>query len=266
MIIYMFRAVTMISDASGAVAELHIRIIQIRNAADLAFSGVWSIVTFPVHLPGSLFVIDHLRIALSGFLSEILEQPSAAEEQIVQHRNDGKEIIRKRRHNDFIQEKRRIDICQPFDLHGNDEEEQHLCVGEQCCEGKEHGQVDIGSGNADIYTCDEVDQESVNNSEKDTRQEIQRELRFSPILFQSATDKIVKIKHDQCQNSATRWNNGKCDQSPDLSFQDQRRRELQHADQHISRIHHGKQPNNDIADNDIKHQIRDPKSRMFVTE
>ena len=144
MIIDMSGTVTVIPDASGTVTKLHIRIIHIGDPANFTLSGIRSIITVSVHLFRRFLVIDDFRIIVSAFLAKELEQPSAAEQQIVQNSHHRNQIIREGRHNNLIKKERRINIGKPFDLHWNDEEKEHLSFREQSGEGKEHGKIDIG--------------------------------------------------------------------------------------------------------------------------
>ena len=210
----------MISDAPGTVAELHIGIIQIGDSAYFTLSGIGRIVTVAVYLLCRFLIVNDLRIVVSGLSPKILVQPSAAEQQIVQHCDHREQIVRKRRYNDLIQEERCIDIGEPFDLHGNDEEQKNLRFRKQSGKGKEHRKVDIGCGDPNVCSRDEIDHEPVDHGKQDAGEEKQRKLSLSPVLFQRTTDKIVEIKHDQCKNPSAGGNKCKGNQSPDLTFQD----------------------------------------------
>lgn len=165
MVVDVVNAVAVIAVALGAVAELHLRVGEVRLAAHGAFVerglGLCPGVV-EVHDLGSAVAggTAEIRVFMPGLVGGVLgaalpvgHLPAdirGEEEQVVQDGHDGDEGVEEmpgqHQAENLIGEERRVEPGQPLDLHGDDEEEQHLQVREERGEGEEHGHIHIEHG------------------------------------------------------------------------------------------------------------------------
>ena len=157
--------VAVVAVALGAVAELHLRVGQVRLAADGALvQGRFGLRlgVVEVHDLGAASSVGtaEIRVFMPGLVGGVLgaalpvghlpANVRGEEEQIVQDGHDGDEGIEEmpsqEQAEDLIGEERRVEPGQPLDLHGNDEEEQDLQVREEGGKGEEHGHIHIEHG------------------------------------------------------------------------------------------------------------------------
>ena len=96
-------------------------------------------------------------------------------------------------------EQRAVQIRQPLHLHRDDEEQQHLRVGEQDGEGEEHGQVYIiRTRHGQIVVAgNEAGQNRAQHRQQHAAEVVQIELGRAPLPLQRGADPVVEIQTDQ---------------------------------------------------------------------
>lgn len=182
--IYMVNAEAMITGAAGAEAEFKLGIVGIVASADLAAAGVSL---------GALFIADTVDFPLEvcGGLTffpcagtEVMEKLAAAEDEIVQHCHqrkqiDGQGIIISKASEEvgegrkYAQEEvKGINKSQPLHLDGYAEKEHNLGVRKECGEREEHGKIDIHRIYGGRYASDKIEQKAVYNGENNAGEEI----------------------------------------------------------------------------------------------
>lgn len=248
----MVLAEAMIARATGAVTKFKLGKLGVGSAADGAFVRVEI---------GLLLAADARGFAaeVDGVLAWALGQGGnyipAAENEEVDHRDDGQEVGREARRKDAENEKRGVDIGEIFNLDGNDVKKQHLHVREKHREREEHGKVNILGGEVEGHAGGKVNDKAVNHREDKAGEKVNIELRRAPIALKRGADHIIKIKRDEGEQPRGGRVEREGDKPPHLTAQNERGVEREIA--HQNGVHRAQHPKDDVGNGDIFHQIRD---------
>ena len=254
-------AEAMIASAAGAITELQPGVVGIRTPTDRALVVVELIALFLTDLPRSFAEIDG---GGSGLLWEIPQQGSGEENHEVENRDNRKQID-----GEGIGNHREDKICSINErqiLHPdrNNEKQKNLLVGKQGSIGEEHGEVKILRIDPDSPATDEVHQKTVDDSQKPPDQQINIKLRRAPILLERAAHPVIEIEHKKGEQTGAGWIEHEGEKAPDLPAQYQRSVKAQIA--HQNGIRRPENPENNIGDRQIPHEIRDAEIGMPITE
>ena len=255
-------AEAMVTDAFGAVAELKVRVVRIRAAADRTFVPIKA---------GGLFAADLLRrpLEVDGGIAlfenpEHAEQIISAEEEEVQNGHHRDQVCRERQGKDTEEEEHGVHQSKPLHLDRDNEEQQHLHIREEGGKGKEHGEIDILRRKADWYAGYKIHEKAVQNGEDDSGEEIDIEPGRPPLSLECGADEVIEIERDEGKETSTRRDKYKGDQPPDMPVEN-----IVGIEGHIrenARIDHIEQPHNGTGDRQIPHQVRDAEIRMLHTK
>lgn len=253
-------AVAVIAVALGAVAEFHVGVVGVGNAAHGTFVQV--ALCFLGLLLG-LFEVDGLR---RGFVSDPAEQGGKVpreEQEIVQDGNDGdqsyQELTADQIKEDGTGEKRRVDPGQPLDLDRDNEENQEPGLGVEGGEGEEHRQIDIIHGGKARHETQQGVEENAHKVE-------QGELDAAPLPFQGGADHPVEVQRNRQEKQiAVQGDKDEGDQPPDLTVQDLGDAEEQKL-RTVTLAEHVQQIDNHGADDNVVHQMGDAQFRVLITK
>ena len=193
--VYMVNAEAMIALAAGAITKFQIGIIGVGAAANLAAAGVALVALFIV------YAVD-FSLEVSGGLSGCLvlnahigEKFSAAKKEVVEEGDKRQKVERGeggREHAD--KEVSGVNNGQPLYLYGDNEEKQHLGIGEKGGQREEHGKIDELGIDMIAYSGYEINDEAENDVEEHTREKENVKSGDSPILLKRFTYNIVEIE------------------------------------------------------------------------
>ena len=271
-VVDMLHAIAVIAVAFGAVAELHVGVVGVGDAADGAFVEV-ALALLDVLL--GLFELDGPVVGPVGCpfpaAAQHPRQVLPEEDQVVQngdHRQQrpgpgpGEQVA-----DDVIPEQRYVKPGQPLHLQGKDAIQQHLHVRVQSGEGEEQGHVDIIHGHAHI-------KDKAQDQVQHHAQEIEHvEPGGAPLPLQRRTQPIIeKGAHHKPQQGerptgvkAVQGDQNKGEQPPDLSM------EHRTGGKHE---HHGgvatgndiQYKDDDVADGDVFHQFGNAEVGVVIAE
>ena len=257
----MILAETMITRTAGAIAKLKFRILCVGSAADSALVRVE---------PAALLLTDPV-----GFLSEVdgafallfgkaAENGCTEEKEEIQCGYDREKIDRKRIGNYSKQKIGRVDECDILYFDWKEEKQQHLHVRVQGGKREEHGQVKILRVDPDTGPTEKIDEKPIQNGDDPPDEKVNIKMRGTPILLQSVSDPVIKVKDEKGKNTGRGRVEHKSHKTPDLPAEDQcciktqigKKRGVGDTDK----------PESYICDRKIPHQIRNPKMRMFIAK
>ena len=260
-IVDVVNAEAVISGAAGAVAKLQPGIFGVGSAADRAFVVIQLI---PLLLTDFFGFSPEVDGGLARLAGKVPEQSPGEKDEKIQDGDDRQKIDRKRTPDDRKQEVCRVNQRQIFHFDRNDEKQQYLLIGEKRRIGEKHGQIQILCVNDDPVATDEINQKSVYDGQKPPDDQINVKLRRAPILLQRAPHPVIEIKYQEGKQPHTGWVDHKGEQTPYLPTQNQRRIEAEIA--HQGRVSGSENPENDIGNGQIAHQVWNSKIRMAITE
>ena len=261
MVIDMVLAEAVVPRTAGAVPELKLGKLRVRAAADRAFMGIQLAALFPADPPG--FPPEIHRVC-AGSLRPAAKQIPAAENQEIQHGHDGQEIRGERVCKHAQQEICRVNIGHVFYLYRDQEKQQHLQIGKQRRKGEEHGQVDILRVQPKTPAGNKIHQKAVHDGQQHAGEKVYIELRRSPILLQSASDPVIKIKHNEGQNPCAGRIEHKGNQPPYLPPENHCRVKAEISHKHG--VHSAQYPEGHIGDAYIQHQIFNAKMGVLIAK
>ena len=179
-------------------------------------------------------------------------------------------IARRKGGDNFNGKENAVNNGQPFHLNGNDEEQQHLRVGEQQGKGQEHGQVHIfRADNGKIGAGDQGGEHRADDGQQYAAEVVQIKLRRAPLALQRRADPVVKIQRNQQHKGAGGVRHkDEGDDAPNFAVQQSvkmKGEKIQCIGIGIAGEHHEKIDEH-ITDDNIAHQIGHTKARMAGTE
>lgn len=139
------------------------------------------------------------------------------EDKVVKDRDQRQQVEGERRHQHRVEEKRRVNVCKPFDLDRNNEHKKHLRVGEKGRKGEEHRQIDVICSYIYTLLCYEIDDKSVDDSQEYAAENKDVEPCGAPFSFKSAAYPVIKIEKQQRPHAQILRDENKGDEPPDLS-------------------------------------------------
>ena len=224
----MLRAVAVVALAAGAVAEFQIGGIHIRAAADGALVGVGGL---DLGVGGLVAAggVEGDGLALGG-MGDLLHGPAGIEppgggqqvpavlaegQEVVGQGDEGEEIVGEEI-DDTQQNHHQIDQSKDPGLHGDDEEDHELGIGEEGGISQEQAQVQVvGTG---IAAEDQA--VHIHNEDAGEIEEIQPQ--GAPDIFDALTQGVVEDQHDGGpEHGAAAVQEDVGEQPPDLSPEDQ---------------------------------------------
>ena len=257
----MLRAVAVVAFAAGAVAELQGGVIHIRAAADGTLVGVGGLdggVGSPVASGGvegdGLGILDLLHgPAGVGTPCGGQEIPAVLAEgqEVVGQGDDGEEIIGEEI-DDALQNEEQVDQRQDPCLHGDDEQDHELGIGEQCGVGQEQAQMQVvGRGVA-------VKDQTVHIHNQDARQIKKVQPQCAPDIFDALSDGVIENEHDGGpDHAACVVQEDVGEQPPDLAPEDQTAVKAEPVVEGLRGVHLIDEVHARNAQTDEKHQIWD---------
>ena len=255
-------AEAVVSRAARAVTELQLRIIRIRAAADRALVVIELLRLLVADAPRLAPEID--RVFCRPVPAYHVPELSAAEDQEVQHGDDRQQLVREGIGDDAVGKKSRVQPGQIFDLERDDKKQQHLQVGKEHREGKEHRQVHVGRRQVHVDAEDQVHEDAAEHRQDCAGEEIDRELAGTPVLLQRGADPVIEINRDEAEPAHILRNEEESHQAPDLTVQHALGRKAEIADQ--ERVDQAQQPIGGAADGDVAHQIGNPEAGVLITK
>lgn len=272
-IIDVILAEAVVALAAGAVTELKIGVIGIGTSAYGALTGVTLVLCFGVSLLCGLVEVDHIGAALIAVLASYrrycIYKHITAEDKVVEYcckRYKCKENLTCYKSGDDGNDKQSsIKIRQPLYFYGDNKEKQYAAFREESCKYEEHGEIDIGRIQENIpLLTEQACDHSVYYGAKNAADIVQREFTGTPVALKSIADEIVKVERDcQCQKIAAGRNEYKGYKAPYLTSEYKLRIKKQIRKEAAGSIHHEKQINNDLSDDNEQHEVTYSKIRMF---
>ena len=261
-IIDVILAEAVVPRAAGAVAELQLRVIRIRAAADSALVIVelgGLLASYPLGLAAEVDGVG------AGSARYGAQEVAPAEDEEIQYRDDGQQIHREGARHHRQNKEYRVHQCEPFHLDRDDEEQQHLHIREKRRKGEKHREVHILRRHSDVDAGRKIDDEPVKHGEDNAAEKVDVELRRPPILLKGAADPVVKIHRDERQHTRPRRHEREGDEPPHLPVEKTRERVGEEA-QKVAVREVGQKSQHHVADDDIEHQVGDAKIRVQDTE
>lgn len=264
--------VAIISLATGAVTELKFRIADVGSATDGAAVGIGRFHRCLCGFVRTGVELDDLCLLLGLFPEQSpgVDSPThgnyvqnvfSEEQEIVCQGNHGEQIVGEGKGKQIHQNNGKVQQCKNPCFHGNDEEQQKLCVGKQRCVAEEQTEIQIG--NIGLPTKDQT----VNIHHQNARQIEQVEPKGSPDIFHSLSQGIVAEQGDGHQQQIIDPVSQRIgDQTPDLSLQDQIPVEAQQVIQGIVSHHLAHHIYHSGAQDDVQHQIGNAFVFILETE
>ncbi len=136
-----------ISGAFRTVSEFELRIVPVRSAADAAFMVIETALLLFSDLLSLPFKAHCILIALSSSNNTLdsfnqslnaINDVIPAEDEEIQHGNNGKNIQGKWEPNHINDKQCRIKIGKPFNFNRQNKEQQYLHIRKKHCKRKEH--------------------------------------------------------------------------------------------------------------------------------
>lgn len=184
MVVNMILAEAMIARALGAIAELKLRMVGVSAPADGAFMRIEIRLLLSLYARGLLAEVHRIRARALG---KIREKIAAAEDEEVDHRDNGQEVRRERRGKDAVNEECGVEIRKIFHLYGDDVEKQHLHIRVEHGKGEKHRQIHILRREVKAQPRNKVHDKPIDDREDDAGEEIYIELRRAPIALKRIT-------------------------------------------------------------------------------
>ena len=247
-----------ITFTAGAVAEFEIRKFLVCSSTDGAFVFIklsLLLTTDTLRLPAEVYGVG------AGSFGHGTQKIPSAEDEEVDDRHHGQKICREAASKHTGNKQRRVHICKIFYLDRYDVEKQNLHIREKDGKGEEHGKIHILRCQIKAQPRNKVHEEAVYDGEYYAGEKVDVELCRSPVLFESSTYHIIKIKGNERQNTHTGRIESKGHKSPHLPAKDESRVEGQIAHKHG--IYRADYPKNHIGNGYIFHKVGDTKAGMF---
>jgi len=160
-----------------------------------------------------------------------------------------------------------IEIGEPLHANRNDEHEKHLRIGIEQGEGHEHGKVDIiCTVDRNAVPCDEADDACADDGEQHAAEVIGGELGRTPLPLKRRADPVVEVAGDEkIEGTCALGDQNEGDKTPDLPMEESIKRKGEET-QKIAGGKTGQQSEHHVADDHIKHQVRNAEIRVQDTE
>ena len=264
-------AITIVALAPGTVPEFQFRIADVGSAADGAPVGIGGFLLFDGFIRTGVKLDDLWLFGLNRLFAEFslcLDPPGQgknvqyvlAEEQEVVGKRDYREQIvwegigEKIQHNDS-----QVKECKDPGFHRNDEEQQKLCIREQCCITEEQAeiQIDDAGGTAEDH--------AVNIHHEHAGEIKQIEPQRTPDGLHGPTQGIV-AEQGNCHQQQIIDPVGKRirDQPPDLTLEDFCTVKIKQIVQQIIAGHFTHDVDQGGTQGNIQHQIGNAFGTVFV--
>ena len=253
----------MVALAAGAVAELQLRAVHIRAAADGTLVGVGSLgLGMGGLIAAGRIEGDGLAPGVDGLLcgTVCVDTPGnghqiqavlAEGQEIVTQGDDGEQTVREEiehTNEDDEQIKERKIPC----LHRNDEKQGEDGIGVQGGIGQEQAQIQIvGGGHA-------AEDHAVDIHQQDSGEVEQIKPKGSPEIFDALTQGVVaKQEQSRPEDIVRKIQKHKGDKPPDLTLKDQASVKIEPVGEHIAGVDLTNKIDGKGAEGDIEHQVGD---------
>ena len=160
-----------------------------------------------------------------------------------------------------------IEIGEPLHANRNDEHEEYLCIGIEQGKGHEHGKVDIiCTVDRNAVPCDEADDACADDGKQHAAEVIGGELGRTPLPLKRRADPVVEVAGDEkIEGTCALGDQNEGDKTPDLPMEEPIKCKGEET-QKIAGGKTGQQSEHHVADDHIKHQIRNAEIRVQDTE
>ena len=157
-----------------------------------------------------------------------------------------------------------VQIRQPLHADGDEEEQQHLGIGEQKREGEEHGQVHIGrAGHHIVLPGDQAGHQHAHRRQQNAADVVEGKLGGAPLPLQRGADPVVEVQADQQHKQIGGAGHEHIGHdAPQLAPQHGggvQRQERQRVGVGALGEHH-QQVYDDVARHDVEHQVGDTET------
>ena len=226
MVVDVVHAVAVVAVALGAVAELHVGVVGVGDAADGALVEVALLL---LHVPGGLFEVDGLPGGLMLHPEDQGGEVGPEEEDIVhQGGQDGGQAHRENQGqhrsggaDDLPGHEEDVQQGQPLGLDGDDEVKPHGDVRVEGGEGQEEGEVHIvhGGHGEPSQAAEEVGHEAEHNIQQDAAEVKEGKFGRSPFPLHEGPQKgVEKHGEDEPDELVGGGHKDKGHQPPDFSL------------------------------------------------
>ena len=160
-----------------------------------------------------------------------------------------------------------IEIGEPLHANRNDEHEEYLCIRIEQGKGHEHGKVDIiRTVDRNAVPCDEADDACADDGKQHAAEVIGGELGRTPLPLKRRADPVVEVAGDKkIEGTCALGDQNEGDKTPDLPMEESIKCKGEEI-QEIAGGKTGQQPEHHVADDHIKHQVRNAEIRVQDTE
>ena len=268
------RAEAVVPCALAAIAELQLRICHVRAAAHGAFvaEALRLLLILLLTLLGAHGVMEvRGLLALVAFESPKPCKLGPEENDEIQKRHNGHDGIVPSAggnvaHN-VEEEVEYIEIGEPLHANRNDEHEEYLRIGIEQGESHEHGKVDIiRTVDRNAVPCDEADDACADDGKQHAAEVIGGELGRTPLPLERRADPVVEIAGDEkIEGTCALGDQNEGDKTPDLPMEESIKRKGEET-QKIAGGKTGQQSEHHVADDHIKHQVRNAEIRVQDTK
>ena len=268
----MIAAIAPIACAAAAIAEIEVGILRVRLAADAA------LVVVPLGrlrcLGGGLTVLHRLRTMARGgavYAVAHLGIDKHGEVEKRHHRqHHAAPVTGDKCRDDLKDEQRPVDPRQPLHLHRDDEEQQYPRLGEEAGEGEEQGEVHIGSACDGVRSPrNEGGHHDADGGQENARDIVEGELGCAPLALEGRADPVVEVEGDQHEEEAAAGGDEHIgEDAPNFPLQHHARVHVEEGQGKgvVGGGEHLQDIDEDVADGDIEHQVRDAETGMAGAE
>lgn len=160
-----------------------------------------------------------------------------------------------------------IEIGEPLHANRNDEHEEYLRIGIEQGKGHEHGKVDIiCTVDRNAVPCDEADDACADDGKQHAAEVIGGELGRTPLPLKRRADPVVEVAGDEkIEGTCALGDQNEGDKTPDLPMEESIKCKGEET-QEIAGGKTGQQSEHHVADDHIKHQVRNAEIRVQDTE
>jgi len=229
--------------ALGAVAELHLRVVPFRDAADLA-----AVERALLRLPPVRRELDDLALALPA---RVYARPNVLpeEQEVARERREDDELVADAlRLEEREGDERPGEIADPLDLDGDDEEEVHGVRPAQRRVREEQRRAEAVAGG------DRARAQADDDHREHAREKVRVQPERAPKALQRAADVIVEVQHEQDENRHGRAGHEReRDEAPHLPLEHLRAVEAEKVGQQVTferevAEEHDEHPDDDVED------------------
>ena len=263
-------AEAVVARALGAIAELQVREVRVRAAADLTLVAV-------ALLLGLLPLLLHRGLELDGLVGVLMADgkaelpqkvPDPVPEEHQIHQPDGQQLGQREQRRphagaeQVIQGQHHVQRRQPLGLDRQDQIDADQCVGVQGGKGQEQDLVEIAAADDGKRRPQHADH-AEHHHQHGAGQIEQGELGGAPVLLDGGADKVVEGQADEDpEQRAVGGQEHPGDQPPQLSLQNELCVEIQHiagvvVGEQVQHKYHGHDPHQKL------HQVRNAEAGML---